>query len=511
MFNLLLSPEADPATLFETASGPDALPQTFTKVLKPNSYEYGGEKVQKRFVDELGYSPEDLTAVQEISSAIEACSTFGMETTKLVQQFLQYEEVLNARTKSLKQYLQDLKVLDQIVVVGSSAARVVAITHAHPWLLHPFRVWKSGEKSVSLSSPEGGSKSSSEINPSESDTRNIPPSEQSDTHKKSIKSDFSSIVTKESVEEHSSESTTAQDVCVSRVCTVTANRKRTIEEIGTGNIDRERPCKRSCQGSDSSELRRDSSNRDNPDSTSDETRSKLSQHQFPSTSSPGANLVKYPDLQSEPVRPGYEQDGNRDESCEGLHSSLDVKGLRASSKMTAAKDGGQQGTQLVQEEDAQAESTAGDSVKENVKIEGILQSESDKEYEQISFFCHPWRIVDGSLNKPVCKGMIEAVLYHIMAKPGITEQKLISYYSAVLQPVIVMELLQGLEAVGCIQKRYLTKSKPVSLFSTPTVVSEMQEHKLSEPNTVFYEPTIDCVIKLSRVFPHESNWNKWIQ
>ncbi|XP_055507682.1 general transcription factor 3C polypeptide 1-like isoform X3 [Leucoraja erinacea] len=503
--------DADPATLFETASGPDALPQTFTKVLKPNSYEYGGEKVQKRFVDELGYSPEDLTAVQEISSAIEACSTFGMETTKLVQQFLQYEEVLNARTKSLKQYLQDLKVLDQIVVVGSSAARVVAITHAHPWLLHPFRVWKSGEKSVSLSSPEGGSKSSSEINPSESDTRNIPPCEQSDTHKKSIKSGFSSIVTKESVEEHSSESTTAQDVCVSRVCTVTANRKRTIEEIGTGNIDRERPCKRSCQGSDSSELRRDSSNGDNPDSTSDETRSKLSQHQFPSTSSSGANLVKYPDLQSEPVRPGCEQDGNRDESCEVLNSSLDVKGLRASSKMTAAKDGGQQGSQLVQEDDAQAESTAGDSVKENVKIEGILQSESDKEYEQISFFCHPWRIVDGSLNKPVCKGMIEAVLYHIMAKPGITEQKLISYYSAVLQPVIVMELLQGLEAVGCIQKRYLTKSKPVSLFSTPTVVSEMQEHKLSEPNTVFYEPTIDCVIKLSRVFPHESNWNKWIQ
>ncbi|XP_078274289.1 general transcription factor IIIC subunit 1 [Rhinoraja longicauda] len=546
-----LSTRGDPAAFFEAASGPDALPPTFTKVLKPSSYEYGGENVQKRFVDELGYSPEDLTAVQEISSAIEACSTFGMEITKLVQQFVQYEEVVNARTKTLKQYLQDLTALDQIVVVGSSAARVVAITHAHPWLLHPFRVWKkSGEKSVSHSSPEVGSKSSCEISPSESDTRDIQASEHTDTHQKSIKSDFSLIVAKDGVEEHSSESTTAEDVCVSRVCTVAANRKRTIEEIEAGNIDRERPCKRSSQDSDSSELRRDSSNRDSPDSISGETRMKLSQHQFPSTSSLGANLVKYPDLQSEPGSPGSEQDGNRDESCEGSNSSLDVNGLR---------DRGQQGPQLVQE-DAQVESTVsegnteathpvpghvlkgdisvvnsgedsqhgenphmsprrdkselqeeGDSVKENVKIEGILQSESDKEYEQISFFCHPWRIVDGSLNKPVCKGMIEAVLYHIMAKPGITEQKLISYYSAVLQPVIVMELLQGLEAVGCIQKRYLTKSKPVSLFSTPTVVSEIQEHKLSEANTIFYDPTIDCVIKLSRVFPHESNWNKWIQ
>jgi general transcription factor 3C polypeptide 1 len=33
---------------------------------------------------------------------------------------------------------------------------------------------------------------------------------------------------------------------------------------------------------------------------------------------------------------------------------------------------------------------------------------------------------------------------------------------------------------------------------------------LSESSTVFYEPTLDCTIRLGRVFPHDVNWNKWL-
>ncbi|XP_067912561.1 general transcription factor 3C polypeptide 1 isoform X2 [Heterodontus francisci] len=124
--------------LFQSASGPDVLPRSFTKVLRPSTDAYVGENVKKQFVEELGYSPDDLTAVQEISSAVEACSTFGMETAKLGKKFIQYEESLNGRTRTLKQYLQDLIALDQMVEVGGSTARLVAITHAHPWLLHPL-------------------------------------------------------------------------------------------------------------------------------------------------------------------------------------------------------------------------------------------------------------------------------------------------------------------------------------------------------------------------------------
>lgn len=50
--------------------------------------------------------------------------------------------------------------------------------------------------------------------------------------------------------------------------------------------------------------------------------------------------------------------------------------------------------------------------------------------------------MDGNLNKPVCKGMMEAVLYHIMTKPGITEGMLLQHYMGVLQPVAVLEILQ---------------------------------------------------------------------
>lgn len=65
-----------------------------------------------------------------------------------------------------------------------------------------------------------------------------------------------------------------------------------------------------------------------------------------------------------------------------------------------------------------------------------------RDCENISFIARPWRIVDGHLNVPVCKGMMEAVLYHIMTRPGIPESCLLRHYQGVLQPIAVLELLQ---------------------------------------------------------------------
>lgn len=50
--------------------------------------------------------------------------------------------------------------------------------------------------------------------------------------------------------------------------------------------------------------------------------------------------------------------------------------------------------------------------------------------------------MDGQLNTLVCKGMMEAVLYHIMSRPGVPESCLLQHYDGVLQPVAVLELLQ---------------------------------------------------------------------
>uniref|UniRef100_A0A8C0BDB5 General transcription factor IIIC subunit 1 n=1 Tax=Buteo japonicus TaxID=224669 RepID=A0A8C0BDB5_9AVES len=146
----------------------------------------------------------------------------------------------------------------------------------------------------------------------------------------------------------------------------------------------------------------------------------------------------------------------------------------------------------------------------NKQISSLEQSASEA-CEKVCFIGRPWRIVDGNLNKPVCKGMMEAVLYHIMTKPGITEDMLLQHYMGVLQPVAVLEILQGLETLGCIRRFYMKKPSLVSLFSPPVMEEQLNNPKLSETPTIYYEPTIDCTLRLGRVFPSEVNWNKWVQ
>ncbi|XP_054549762.1 general transcription factor 3C polypeptide 1 isoform X2 [Talpa occidentalis] len=149
-------------------------------------------------------------------------------------------------------------------------------------------------------------------------------------------------------------------------------------------------------------------------------------------------------------------------------------------------------------------------VLESAVAGSLSQAMLEKDCESISFIGRPWRIVDGHLNTPVCKGMMEAVLYHIMARPGIPESCLLQHYQGVLQPIAVHELLQGLQFLGCIKKRLLRKPAPPSLFSKLEFEGTDVPCSLHESATVFYEPTLDCTIRLGRVFPHEVNWNKWV-
>ncbi|XP_060028731.1 general transcription factor 3C polypeptide 1 isoform X1 [Erinaceus europaeus] len=155
---------------------------------------------------------------------------------------------------------------------------------------------------------------------------------------------------------------------------------------------------------------------------------------------------------------------------------------------------------------------------ESPMVGNLLPTTPDRPLETVHFLSRPWRVVDGQLNTPVCKGMLEAVLHHVMTRPGVPEARLLEHYQGVLQPVAVLELLQGLEALGCIKKRFLRKPAPVSLFSKPDEEDEDEDEggdrdgvPCPEENfTVFYEPTLDCTLRLGRVFPHEVNWNKWM-
>uniref|UniRef100_A0A3B4AM90 Uncharacterized protein n=1 Tax=Periophthalmus magnuspinnatus TaxID=409849 RepID=A0A3B4AM90_9GOBI len=133
--------------------------------------------------------------------------------------------------------------------------------------------------------------------------------------------------------------------------------------------------------------------------------------------------------------------------------------------------------------------------------------------ESMSFVARPWRMVDGKLNRMVCKGMLEALLYHIMSVPGVTLEALLLHYRAVLQPLATLELLQALIDLGCVKRKTLVKRSKASLFSRPAPPPQTGPSTSScgsreeQPDMVYYEPTVSCVLRLSQVLPHERHWN----
>ncbi|RVE75929.1 hypothetical protein OJAV_G00003620 [Oryzias javanicus] len=136
---------------------------------------------------------------------------------------------------------------------------------------------------------------------------------------------------------------------------------------------------------------------------------------------------------------------------------------------------------------------------------------SAKEEENLSFISRPWRLIDGSVNRPVCKGMLEGLLYHIMSQPGLTQQALLEHYRNVLQPVAALDLVQVLVELGCVVKKTLVKDPKPSLFGSPAhQPSTERSETFEEPDQVFYEPTISCCLRLSQMLPNERNWNDWV-
>ncbi|XP_056587821.1 general transcription factor 3C polypeptide 1 [Triplophysa dalaica] len=147
--------------------------------------------------------------------------------------------------------------------------------------------------------------------------------------------------------------------------------------------------------------------------------------------------------------------------------------------------------------------------------EETAEQEKDRDGggESVRFVGRPWRVVDGSLNSSVCKGMLECLLLHVISNPGIREPSVLQHYSQVLQPVAILDLLQVLVDLGCVRKRYTVHQHKASLFSRPRMgqVKGQTELSMRDDAMAFYEPTVDCTLRLAQVFPHQPNWNKWVQ
>ncbi|KAK7929624.1 hypothetical protein WMY93_006019 [Mugilogobius chulae] len=130
--------------------------------------------------------------------------------------------------------------------------------------------------------------------------------------------------------------------------------------------------------------------------------------------------------------------------------------------------------------------------------------------DTVSFVARPWRMVDGKLNRLVCKGMLEGLLHHIMSAPGVTLEGLLLHYRAVLQPQATLELLQVLTDLGCVKRKTLPAPllQPSPAPQPQPSPAPLSTHTEAEqPDSVYYEPTVSCVLRLSQVLPHERHWS----
>ncbi|XP_053936724.1 general transcription factor 3C polypeptide 1 isoform X2 [Cuculus canorus] len=451
--------------------GVSCLPETFTRLIEVREENYEVDWFLRECTERYGYNPGDVAAVLEIRHAIEASSHFGICKAELSKQFCSYEEVEPERTRSLKQYIQDLLEMQQVLEVGGNAVRLVAIVFARPWLLHSVRL----KNKTDDSDPQGA-----------------------DTALPDVQQDCLPLEPKKG-EECSGEE----------------------EQLGKGTqsvSDEEPPRKRCktqsdvlqdgnqvCQGPQSGLKSGSENNLDaGVTDTVPEKEDLIVDKETGSLGGPRESLAEHPVCASDTVSVGtYEERGkscSEDKELEEENGELSTEHNKQISNLEQSAS---------EQDDDLPYSQENPGVPRGSSMTDLSQADRDRACENVCFIGRPWRIVDGNLNKPVCKGMMEAVLYHIMTKPGITQAMLLQHYVGVLQPVAVLEILQGLETLGCIRQFYMERPPLVSLFSQPVVEELLNDPKLSESPAIYYEPTIDCTLRLGRVFPCEGNWNKW--
>ncbi|XP_071617469.1 general transcription factor 3C polypeptide 1 isoform X2 [Heliangelus exortis] len=454
-----------PSLLDNLTVGVSCLPETFTRVVKVQEENYKVDWFVHQCREHYGYNPRDVSAGLEIRDAIEATSHFGICKAELSKRFCTYEEVGPERTRSLEQYIQDLIEMQQVLEAGGHTVRLVAIIFAKPWLLH----------SVCLKNK-----------PDDSDQQGAE-STLPDVHQDCLPPEAKG---EEALREEEQLGKDPQSVSDEE-----PPKKRCRTQNYVPQEDSEL-----CQGSQDETL--ESANEMNfPEGVSapvtveeavvvDEERGSLGGQTEHPVGAVDVDTCKEQDKSSE----NNELEEENDEQSTEHNKQIPTPEQSAS-----------------EQDDDLSYLQENPGVSKGSSTRDISQAARDRACENVCFIGRPWRIVDGNLNKPVCKGMMEAVLYHVMTKPGIPEATLVQHYGGVLQPVAVLEILQGLEALGCIKRFYMKKPSLVSLFSQPVVEEQLNNPKLSETPTVYYEPTIDCTLRLGRVFPSEVNWNKWVQ
>uniref|UniRef100_A0A671TTZ8 Ral transcription factor IIIC subunit 1 n=1 Tax=Sparus aurata TaxID=8175 RepID=A0A671TTZ8_SPAAU len=384
----------DSSPLDLTKCGPSLLPSSLTKTTPPPCPSPSSAKqCDWRLIQQRGYTPQDIKACAQLRRSLDAAGENGLAVQDLCETHAHLKEPQSGRSRSLQEYMKDLKEEGQVLQVGSLGPRWVLVQHAEPWLL----------------------------------TVTSKPWSQSCVPSDKLKGQHN----------------------------IFSMRKRSRREVPQET--EEPPAKKSAADKREGE--------EKERATSGKPRKKVDKE------------------------PRKKQQERTDEGSKDKLVNVEEEG----GKQTQPEEGGEKkgGQEKVEAEKKEREKE--------------LRARED---ESVSFIGRPWRMVDGSVNRPVCKGMLEAVLYNIMSRPGLTQQTLVETYKDVLQPMALLDLVQALIHMGCVTKKTGVRVPKASLFSRPVPQATSETTaKPEEPDTVYYEPTISCCLRLSQVLPNERHWN----
>ncbi|XP_074646266.1 general transcription factor 3C polypeptide 1-like [Tubulanus polymorphus] len=126
------------------------------------------------------------------------------------------------------------------------------------------------------------------------------------------------------------------------------------------------------------------------------------------------------------------------------------------------------------------------------KPEAVSTSQSG--YDRVRFIARPWMKPEGLINKPTLKMMLEGLMMYIMSNPGIKFGDLCEKLNPILQPMCIIELVEVLEKIGCINRINIVKpTHGTSLFSKrlPVTASDIED----DVNCAF-SPSSDCAQRI---------------
>ena len=132
------------------------------------------------------------------------------------------------------------------------------------------------------------------------------------------------------------------------------------------------------------------------------------------------------------------------------------------------------------------------------------QQPTAKNFKQVCLIPRPWRYIDGLLNRPVLKQMLESILIYLKTYPNSSSDSICEHYCPALQPVMTVELLDMLERIKCVSKRTLKRQSQCDLFSDFTNGSDeiVDEAELLGNELFVYYLRQNSMFTFKKVFPN---------